>query len=310
MQMKVNSIYTGNSIDVLRELPSDSIDCCITSPPYWRLRDYGHEKQLGQEPHYDIFIRNLADIFDEVRRVLKETGTCFVNLGDTYGTKSGNMHEKSIAPIINKRIHKSISFEQTDLGKHKCLLMIPERFAIEMISRGWTLRNQIIWHKPNQMPSSAKDRFTVDFEKIFFFTKNPINYYFEQQMERSKWFDIDSRSKVQGGVKSKGKSSSNQYAVNKVAYRSDGNRNVRTVWSVNTKGITENHFATFPQTLVERMVSSGCPIDGIVIDPFFGSGTTGICARKLNRKFVGIELNPDNVKIAEGRLRKELGLFQ
>ena len=251
------------------------------------------------------FIDNLCNIFDEVKRVLKPTGPCFVNLGDTYGTGSGGSNTNSPKQLSNEG---SLLGRKTAKGYDKCLLMIPERFAIEMVGRGWILRNQIVWHKPNQMPSSATDRFTVDFEKIFFFVKQQ-KYYFEQQLEKSLWADTDSRSKVKGGVKSNGKSASGEYATSKVAYREDGMRNMRTVWSVNTNGTSDAHFATYPQTLVERMLKAGCPEQGLVIDPFFGSGTTGIYARKSNRNYLGIELNPEYVKIAENRLYKEIGMF-
>ena len=199
--------------------------------------------------------------------------------------------------------------------------MIPERFAIEMIDRGWTLRNQIIWHKPNQMPSSAKDRFTVDFEKIFFFVKKPTGYYFEQQLEpaltnenrpngveRDRIYDYNSKQKIITGRTSKNGQGNGELANGK-RFGDTGIRNVRTTWSVNTEPNSEAHFATYPQRLVERMLKAGCPENGIVLDPFFGSGTTGVYARKVNRNFVGIELNPEYVKIAENRLLKEIGMF-
>ena len=188
--------------------------------------------------------------------------------------------------------------------------MIPERFAIEMIDRGWCLRNQIIWHKPNQMPSSAKDRFTVDFEKVFFFVKQPTDYYFEQQLEPyTEPLDRWAGQMVRGNYKTK----TEQFAVQERNGRdmrpNPEGKNMRTVWSINTEPSTEAHFATYPQRLVERMLKAGCPENGIVLDPFFGSGTTGVYARKVNRNFVGIELNPEYVKIAENRLLKEIGMF-
>jgi site-specific DNA-methyltransferase (adenine-specific) len=305
--MDINKIINGNSLDVLKTLPNNSIDCCITSPPYWGLRDYGHEEQLGSEKHFKDFINNLCNVFDEVKRVLKPSGTCFVNLGDTYGTQSGGMAGGFTEPKYGHTETRKV--KQPNINMHKSLCLVPERFAIEMIDRGWTIRNQIIWHKPNQMPSSAKDRFTVDFEKIFFFVKEPTGYYFEQQLEKSIWYETDSRSKVKGGVLSKGKTASGNYATSKVAFREDGMRNVRTVWTVNTEPSSEAHFATYPQRLVERMIKAGCPENGLVLDPFFGSGTTGIYARKSNRNYIGIELNKEYVKVAENRLAKELGMF-
>lgn len=317
MENFLNKIINGNSLEVLKTIPDNSIDCCITSPPYWGLRDYGHEEQLGSEKHFKDFVINLSNVFDEVQRVLKPTGTCFINLGDTYGgSGSGTTKNADTSKYVenSKQVYvlpngtsKASQFRGTAMNKSLC--MIPERFAIEMIDRGWCLRNQIIWHKPNQMPSSAKDRFTVDFEKVFFFVKQPTDYYFEQQLEKSIWAEFDKRSEVKGGVKSNGKTASGNYATNKVAYTEGGMRNVRTVWTVNTEPSTEAHFATYPQRLVERMLKAGCPENGIVLDPFFGSGTTGVYARKVNRNFVGIELNPEYVKIAEKRLLKEIGMF-
>jgi len=304
--MEINKIIQGNCLTVLKTLPDNSVDCCITSPPYWGLRDYGHEKQLGSEKHFKDFVNNLCNVFDEIKRVLKNTGTCFVNLGDTFnGYKAGNTSNKGYQ---ENTVIDTFVKAKTELP-NKSLCMIPERFAIEMVDRGWCLRNQVIWHKPNQMPSSATDRFTVDFEKIFFFVKKPMGYYFEQQLEKSIWAEFDKRSEVKGGVKSNGKTATGNYATNKVAYTEGGMRNVRTTWSVNTEPNSEAHFATYPQRLVERMIKAGCPENGLVIDPFFGSGTTGIYARKVNRNFIGIELNPEYVEIANKRLFKELGMF-
>lgn len=289
--MNVNKIYNENCLTGLKKLPDNSVDCCITSPPYWGLRDYGHEEQLGSEKHFKDFVNNLCNVFDEIKRVLKDTGTCFVNLGDTYnGYKAGN--------------------SKTELP-NKSLCMIPERFGIEMIDRGWTLRNQIIWHKPNQMPQSATDRFTVDFEKIFFFTKSSIGYYFEQQLEPyTKPLDRWGGTDLEPDGKSEWDEGTGQTSYRKRNMRPnpDG-KNMRTVWSINTEPNSEAHFATYPQRLVERMIKAGCPENGVVIDPFFGSGTTGIYARKANRNFIGFELNPEYAKIAENRLFKELGMF-
>lgn len=322
MENFLNKIINGNSLEVLKTIPDNSIDCCITSPPYWGLRDYGHDEQLGSEKHFKDFVINLCNIFDEVKRVLKDTGTCFVNLGDTYGTQSGSMGTGLIEPKYGH--NETRDFKQPNVNMHKSLCLVPERFAIEMVDRGWTLRNQIIWHKPNQMPSSAKDRFTVDFEKVFFFVKQPTDYYFEQQLEKS----ITQENRPAGVVRDREYDYDSKQAIIQKRKRPNGIsveqskkmgnvgncgvnefRNVRTVWSINTEPSTEAHFATYPQRLVERMLKAGCPENGIVLDPFFGSGTTGVYARKANRNFVGIELNPEYVKIAENRLLKEIGMF-
>lgn len=319
--MEINKIIEGNCLTVLKTLPDNSVDCCITSPPYWGLRDYGHEEQLGSETNFKDFVNNLADVFDEVKRVLKDTGTCFVNLGDTFSGSNG----AGYSPTKWKKLYDGESLNKKngkiDLLPNKCLCMIPERFAIEMVDRGWCLRNQIIWHKPNQMPSSATDRFTVDFEKIFFFVKQPMGYYFEQQLEpaltnenrpngveRDRIYDYNSKQKIITGRTSKNGQGNGELANGK-RFGDTGIRNVRTTWSVNTEPNSEAHFATYPQRLVERMIKAGCPENGIVIDPFFGSGTTGIYARKSNRNFIGIELNPEYVDIANKRIYKEIGMF-
>jgi site-specific DNA-methyltransferase (adenine-specific) len=301
-----DTILLGNSLELLKTIPDNYIDCCITSPPYWGLRDYGHDEQLGSEKHFKDFVNNLCNVFDEVKRVLKPTGTCFVNLGDTFMNDS-SYSEKGRQGFGKDKIGM-IKKEKQGVEK-KSLCMIPERFAIEMIDRNWCLRNQIIWHKPNAMPSSATDRFTVDFEKIFLFVKESKGYYFKQQLEKSIWAETDARSKIKGGVLSNGKTASGNYATSKVAFREDGMRNTRTVWTVNTEPSSEAHFATYPQRLVERMLSAGCPENGIVLDPFFGSGTTGLVAKKLNRHYIGIELNPEYVDIAKKRIYREIGLF-
>ena len=340
MENFLNKIINGNSLEVLKTIPDNSIDCCITSPPYWGLRDYGHEEQLGSEKHFKDFVINLSNVFDEVQRVLKPTGTCFINLGDTYGgSGSGTTKNADTSKYVenSKQVYvlpngtsKASQFRGTAMNKSLC--MIPERFAIEMIDRGWCLRNQIIWHKPNQMPSSAKDRFTVDFEKVFFFVKQPTDYYFEQQLEpaltnenrpngvvRNREYNYDSKEnknpdaykKTHKNIQDKGQQPNSMHLkrASGIPDETYVDRNVRTVWSINTKPFKEAHFATYPQRLVERMLKAGCPENGIVLDPFFGSGTTGVYARKVNRNFVGIELNPEYVKIAENRLLKEIGMF-
>lgn len=317
--MEVNKIIEGNCLTVLKTLADNSVDCCITSPPYWGLRDYGHEEQIGGESDFKQFVVNLANVFDEVKRVLKPTGTCFVNLGDTYasGVRAKNGADVNTNDPKNPNANRSkVAPNRMGCGlPEKCLCLVPERFSIEMIDRGWILRNTIIWHKPNQMPQSATDRFTVDFEKIYFFTKNSTGYYFEQQLEPySENSDMEYRTSLRVG-KFYRAGNENPYKKNtplagdrEAKFNPDG-RNMRTVWSINTEPNSEAHFATYPQRLVERMIKAGCPENGVVIDPFFGSGTTGIYARKVNRNFVGIELNPEYVEIANKRLFKELGMF-
>ena len=319
----MNKIYHGDCLEVLKTLPSESVDCVVTSPPYWALRDYGVTGQIGLEPKYQEYILKLCNIFDEVKRVLKKEGTCWVNIGDTYMGNS-SYYKKGRQGFGNDKIRminkkqwqdpKYLSAGDSRLRarehiasneiREKSLCQIPSRFAIEMINRGWILRNEIIWHKPNCMPSSVKDRFTVDFEKVFFFVKNK-KYYFEQQLEKSIWAEIDKRA-VTGGITKSGKSISEngrQYQISKSgSFRKDKMRNVRSVWTINTKGLKEAHFATYPEALIEPMIRAGCPSSGIVLDPFFGAGTTGLVARKQDKNYIGIELNEEYIKIAEARI--------
>lgn len=293
-------IIQGDSLGVLKTLPDESVDCVITSPPYWALRDYGCEGQLGLEPTFQEYIDKLCNIFDEVKRVLKKEGTCWVNIGDTYMNNSSY----SVAGRQGFNNDKSGMIYKKDKDVlEKSLCQIPSRFAIEMTNRGWILRNEIIWHKPNCMPSSVEDRFTVDFEKVFFFVKNK-KYYFEQILEPytaplDRWggdnLKADNESEWDKGT---GQST---YRTRNMRPNEEG-RNKRTVWSITTKGFSEAHFATYPEALVEPMIKSGCPLGGIVLDPFSGSGTTGRVAIDNGREYIGIELNPEYIKIQEKRL--------
>jgi DNA modification methylase len=320
--MEINVIHNENCLTGLKKLPDNSIDCCITSPPYWGLRDYGHEEQLGNEPHFKDFINNLCSVFDEVKRVLKPTGTCFVNLGDSYNTISGRMVQlkngkSPLETLYNSKVGVKVKEAwggRTEFVKNypkKSLFLIPERFAIEMIERGWCLRNQIIWHKPNQMPQSAKDRFTVDFEKIFFFVKESIGYYFEQQLEpytapMNRWGGDE--LKADGGSNWDKGTKQTIYRKRDMRPNKEG-KNMRTVWSINTEPFPEAHFAKYPPKLVERMIKAGCPEGGIVLDPFMGTGTTAMVARKLSRNYIGFEINPEYIKMANKRIYKEVGMF-
>jgi site-specific DNA-methyltransferase (adenine-specific) len=255
--MLINKIIQGDALEKLKELSDESIDCVVTSPPYWKLRNYNIAGQIGLEKTYQEFIKNLCDIFDEVKRVLKLTGSCWVVIGDTYAG-SGS---------------------------------------------GWLLRNEIIWHKPNVMPSSAKDRFTVDFEKVFFFTKKK-DYFFEQQFEHyTKPLNRWGGPKTKSTDASKGDDFSVKERDDRLRRPNQAGRNMRTVWSINTRPFAGAHFATFPESLIEPMIKAGCPQGGIVLDPFMGAGTTAVVAVKHGRNYLGIELNPDYIKIAEERIK-------
>ena len=299
--LEINKIYNCDCLEGLKEIDDESINCCITSPPYWALRDYGVDGQLGLEPTFEEYIDKLCNIFDEVKRVLRKDGTCWVVIGDTYGG-TGTGQEKSME---SKNKQTSGQYEDAIEARNtkniatkgiydKCLLMIPFRFAIEMVNRGWILRNTIIWYKPNCMPASVKDRFTVDFEYIFFFVKNK-KYWFEQQFEPQQNWGL--RDRTEGKYKKAGLANGLTGEIN-----IEG-RNKRSVWQVTTKPFKEAHFAVYPPDLIEPMIKAGCPENSIVLDPFFGSGTTGLVAKKLNRNYIGFELNKEYCKIAYNRIK-------
>lgn len=315
--MVLNKIYTGHALENLKTFPDSSINMCITSPPYWGLRDYktdsvkwqdGWFGELGTEPDFNAYINHLCDIFDEVKRVLKDDGTCWVNIGDTYGgcslTSSYGVKTKGKTSFLKDVQHlQKVAHTR---GKYsKSLLLIPFRFALEMMNRGWTVRNVIIWQKPNATPQSAKDRFTVDFEYLFFFSKNK-KYYFERQLEPIKQSTYDrckSRCGLNKGANYQGLNKTNFERLQKRMLSGEiSGRNKRTVWSITTHAYHGAHFAVFPPTLLEIPIKAGCPEGGIVLDPFIGSGTTAVVANKLNRKWIGIELNPEYAKLAEERI--------
>lgn len=312
-----NKIYTGHALEILKSFDDKSINMCITSPPYWSLRDYNTTPvkwnddwngELGAEPDFEQYINHLCDVFDEVKRVLKDDGTCWVNIGDTYGgsclglsygvRSKGKKSFLKTTDYLPKVAHSR--------GIHsKSLLLIPFRFAIEMINRGWTIRNVIIWHKPNGTPESVKDRFTNDFEYLFFFSKSK-KYYFEQQ------FEPYANTTVQRSKRNNNSKKTGQYKGltvehlqkmrEKILSDESKGRNKRAVWHISTTGFKGAHFATYPTKLIETPIKAGCPENGIILDPFIGSGTTAVVAKELNRNYIGIELNPEYIKIAEDRI--------
>jgi DNA methylase N-4/N-6 domain-containing protein len=304
-------IINGDSLKVLKTLDTESIDCIITSPPYWQLRDYNISGQIGLEENIEEYIEKLMLIMDELYRVLKKSGTFFLNIGDTYSNVNSKFSKRSNKKRGKENIFKVIP-RKTNIQR-KSKMMIPERLCIKMIDQGWILRNEIIWHKPNVLPESLNDRFTNDFEKIFFFTKNQ-KYYFKKQYEP---YSEKTLNGFKDGVMPTGKKKMLEAGESKTAMKridkpwkaiyNENGRNMRTVWSIATKGIKERHYASFPEELVKRCLLAGCPIDGIVLDPFLGSGTTLKVAKSLNLNGVGVELKKEYIEIAVSRIGE--GLF-
>jgi DNA modification methylase len=301
--MEINKIYQGDSLTVLKTFPDESVDMVITSPAYYNARDYKMDNQMGRENSPKEYIDNLIIVFKEIYRVLKKEGTCWVNIGDMYGRKCDkNDFKDPKNPDSRNGQVKSL----TKNISQKSLLQLPYRFSIAMIDDvGFILRNSLIWHKGNAMPSPVKDRFTVDYEPLFFFTKSK-KYYFETQYEplsENTITDINRRKKFNN----KGKI--DEYAVTAIGrdrrefVNLEKGRIKRSVWQINTKPTPFSHYAVFPEALCETPIKAGCPEGGIILDPFMGAGTTGVVAKNLNRNYVGIELNPEYIKIAEERIK-------
>jgi DNA modification methylase len=306
----INKIICGDVLDVLKKLSDESIDCVVTSPPYWALRDYGVKGQIGMESSIEEYLEKLLNVFDEIKRVLKPSGTCWVNFGDTYAGNSKGGHRNKPQGNMFDSLSKRATFQKlkTELAlQPKSLCLIPSRFALGMIERGWILRNEIIWHKPNVMPQSAQDRFTVDFEKVFFFVKNR-KYYFRQQYEELKDAERLKRRLLDPTKKHK-QTESYWFAANPTISENrrlkmlERGRRKRCVWTIGTTKFAGNHFAVYPPKLVETPIKAGCPEGGIVLDPFMGSGTTAVVAKKLKRNYIGIELKPEYASLARDRLK-------
>lgn len=257
-------VVRGNAEEILRRFPDNFFRCCITSPPYWGLRDYGIPGQIGAEAQPADFIQQLVGVFDEVRRVLTEDGSLWLNIGDSY--TSGNRAYR--APDKKNPVRAMAYRAPTPEGlKPKDLIGIPWRLAFALQESGWYLRSDIIWEKPNCMPESVKDRPTRAHEYLFLFSKS-LKYYY-----------------------------------NGANIREESGRNRRTVWSIHTEPFPGAHFATFPTKLVEPCILAGSQPGDWVLDPFFGSGTVGVVCERQHRRYVGIELNPEYIKIALARIR-------
>jgi len=312
MDRWLNKILLGNAPDVLMELPDKSIHCCVTSPPYWGLRDYGVEGQLGLEKTPEEYVQKMVDLFREVRRVLRDDGTLWLNLGDTYA--AGGLGPGSGKQTTNYGSCNGSHIEKTRLApmglKPKDLVGIPWRVAFALQSDGWYLRSDIIWHKPNPMPESVTDRPTKSHEYIFLMSKSERYYYdAESIMEKSNYVWNSAKSTLAAnGIKNVqlNKTGQRRTAGADTFHRDEDRtgRNKRTVWSVATQSFSEAHFATFPPNLIKPCILAGCPEGGIVLDPFMGAGTTAVVCANLGRNYIGIELNPEYVHIANERIKQ------
>jgi DNA modification methylase len=295
-------IICGDALTELRKLPAESVHCCITSPPYWGLRNYGINEQIGREKTPIEYVTKLVEVFHEVRRVLRKDGTLWLVIGDSYAGsgKGGNPDDSPWAGFMgNKDREKSAQASKPIIPvglKPKDLVGIPWRVAFTLQADGWYLRQDIIWAKPNPMPESVTDRCTKSHEYIFLLAKSAKYYYNAEAIKEISQDPTNYRPAKRGFEgKYKGKAG--------YSFRlTKQDRNHHSVWTITTKPFREAHFATFPPDLVEPMIKAGCPVGGIVLDPFFGAGTTGMVAKQLGREFIGIELNPKYCEIAEKRI--------
>lgn len=330
-------INEGAALDVLRSMPSESVDCCVTSPPYWGLRDYHVMGQMGNEPTPEAFVSGMVTVFAEVRRVLRVDGTCWVNLGDSYNSgSSGGLGGSTIGGgQRNQAASNRSGREIVSTLKPKDLVGIPWRVAFALQADGWYLRSDIIWHKPNPMPESVTDRPTKAHEYLFLLTKSSRYFYDSDAIKEPSltndtrrpygseggWL-LDGRPDEQrhggehrgpksfkGSTFTSGKTAATKPTVGQGERADNEKRNKRDVWTVATYPYSEAHFATFPPKLVEPCILAGCPEGGTVLDPFTGSGTTGMVALRHGRNFIGIDLNPEYAAMARRRITNDAPLL-
>ena len=299
-------ILQGNCIDKIQELKNNSIDCVVSSPPYFGLRNYGVDGQFGLEKTYQEYIANTIKVFETFKPKLKDHATIWWNVGDTYSSTRWS-NAPSTTGVQGKQ--SSVILKKIIDIPEKSLMMIPNRVAIALQDAGWYIRSEIIWHKPNPMPESVRDRPTSAHEKIWLITKNKKYYYdreaIREPIKKSNKGFISARARTAPGALG-GK---NKHNMEKRVFSEIKGANKRNVWTITTKPFKDAHFATFPKDLIEPCIKAGCPEKGVVLDPFGGAGTTGIVAQSLNRQAILIELNKDYINIANKRINKELGMF-
>jgi DNA modification methylase len=317
-------IRIGDCREILRAMPAETVHCCVTSPPYFGLRDYGVTGQIGLEPTPDAFVAEMVAVFREVRRVLRDDGTCWLNLGDSYNNRT-KVRTTSHQPALNGFVDDNwaeraarggvrMSHNDGDL-KEKDLLGVPWMVAFALRADGWYLRQDIIWSKPNPMPESVTDRCTKAHEYLFLLSKSPRYWYDAEAISEA--VDLEYlRSRWGGSIERTGGNGLDTVARSKPTGKScalgvgkDGKRNRRSVWTVATQPFSEAHFATFPPALIEPCIKAGCPVGGTVLDPFGGAGTTGLVADRLGRNAILIELNPAYADMAHKRIQGDCPMF-
>lgn len=296
------TVHTGDALETLRAMKSESVNCCITSPPYWGLRDYDVTGQIGLEGTLDQYLDNLLAVLAEVNRVLRSDGTLWIVIGDAYvARRNGGI---GATTLLGGRRNQLMSREATaKCGrgraatgglKYKDLIGVPWRLAFALQSAGWWLRSDIIWSKPNPMPQSVQDRPTSSHEYLFLLSKSVRYHYDSHAIKEEATYRGKQGSQPTGSFAGK----HGREAFRSVVAR----RNKRSVWTIHPKPFRGAHFATFPPKLIEPCVLAGCPVEGLVLDPFSGAGTTGVVALQHGRSYVGIELNPEYAEMSRKRI--------
>jgi len=307
----METILCGDALEQLRTLEPESVQTCVTSPPYYNLRDYGAAGQIGIEETPEEYIDKLVGVFREVRRVLRQDGTMWVNIGDTYAASRAYQ----VTETKGTKGHTFSGGAKVPNGcKAKDMIGIPWLLAFALRADGWYLRQDIIWHKTNAMPESVRDRCTKAHEYIFLLSKSP-RYYFDAAAIREPCGSKgNARTFRGGGAYTGGRSFQNSARVERESHGNGANstakRNKRSVWSIATAQFKAAHYATFPERLVEPCILAGCPEGGTILDPFAGSGTTGVVAKRLRRNFVGVEINPEYWQMAMERIASTPQEFQ
>jgi DNA modification methylase len=304
-------LKNGDALEVLKTLPDSSIHCCVTSPPYWGLRDYGHDGQIGLESTPEAYVARMVEVFREVRRVLRDDGTLWLNLGDSYAN-NGVKDASAVGGFTGARIHAGSKGTMDsrprsipDGLKPKDLVGIPWRVAFALQADGWYLRQDIIWHKPNPMPESVRDRCTKAHEYVFLLTKSPRYYYDANAISETAKGGSGVR-KRSTNFKKAGSHRLGNHGKGLDEIICNGTRNRRSVWTITPNPYKGAHFAVMPPDLVEPCIKAGCPVGGTVLDPFAGSGTTLAVAIKLGRNSIGIELNAEYIELARARIQGEI----
>ena len=311
--MNTHHIILGDCIEGMKTLSDKCVQTCITSPPYFGLRSYdGGDTEIGQEDTVDGYVQKMVEVFREVRRILRDDGTLWLNLGDSYARNGGGVdsmrntiHKMKVGQKATYLAGGMRSITKVPDGlKSKDLIGIPWRVALALQADGWYLRQDIIWSKPNPMPESVTDRCTKSHEYIFLLSKKPHYYYDHEAVKEParNWGTRDRTEMRDGTTDPKLK----HHGLQGKEWEENPLKNKRSVWTVNAKGYKGAHFAVYPEELVTPCVLAGCPQDGTVFDPFTGSGTTAVVALKNGRNYIGTELNPEYIKIAEARIKESV----